>query len=169
MTDRRPDSVRADQRHRRFLLARRAAALGDGQSPGVGADILELAAKPQFDVGTIVDMGLQRCLQIGAVDDPIGGSGLKHRGVTERQAGDLAPRSRAHEADGIRCNCAGGKPRLQAEIDQHTARIGRELQAGTNFFQALGLLKHNDAKTLSCQCQRCRQSPDPGTRYDDSA
>jgi len=36
----------------------------------MGAGILELAAKPQFDIGAVVDMGLQRRLQIGAVDDP---------------------------------------------------------------------------------------------------
>jgi len=69
-------------------------------------------------------MGLQRGLQIGAVHDPIGCAGLKHRGVAERQAGDLAPVSPAHEADGVGRDCAGGKPGLQAEIDQHAARIG---------------------------------------------
>ncbi len=169
MADRRPDSVRADQRHRQFFLTRRTPPLNHRQSLGMGADILELAAKPQFDIGAVVDMGLQRGLQIGAVDDPIGRVGLAHRGIAQRQADDLAAASRTHQADGVRLNSTGGKPGLQAKLDQHAARIGRELDAGTGFLQPLGLLKDNDAKTLSRQRKRRRQPPDPGTSDDDGA
>jgi len=53
-------------------------------------DVFELAAEPQIDIGVIVDMGLQRRLQIGAVHHPIRRAGAKGGGFAERQAGDFA-------------------------------------------------------------------------------
>ena len=64
---------------------------------------------------------------------------------------------------------AGGEPRLQAEVDQHAAGIGRKLQAGAGFLEALGLLQNDDAKTLRGQRQRRRQSSDPGAGDEDRA
>ena len=61
------------------------------------------------------------------------------------------------------------EPRLQAELDQDAAGIGRELQAGAGFLQPLGLFQHDDAKALCGERQRRRQSPDPGTSDDDGA
>ncbi len=62
---------------------------------------------------------------------------------------------------------AGGEPRLQTEIDQHPAGIGRQLQAGACFLQLFGFFENDDAKTLACERECCRQSPDPGTGNDD--
>ena len=90
MPHRRPDAVGADQRHRQLLLPRIAAALDHGQPLGVGGHVLELAAEPQLDVRMVVDLCLQRVLQIGAVHHPIGRAGAKAGGFAERQAGDLA-------------------------------------------------------------------------------
>ena len=84
MTDAGPDAVGADQRHRQLLPPRRAAALDHGQALGMRHDILELAAEPQIDIGMVVDLGLQRGLQIGAVQHPIGRAGTKGRGLAER-------------------------------------------------------------------------------------
>ena len=95
---------------------------------------------------------------------PIGGAGAEARGLAKRQPDDFAAASRAHDADGFGGNGAGGQPRLQPEIDQHTAGIGRELQAGAGFFQPFGLFKDNDTKSPGCQRQRRRQSSDPGAR-----
>ena len=89
MPDRGPDSVGADQRQRQLLLARHAAALDHGQSLGMGDDVLELAAEPQFDIGIVDDLGLQRRLQIGAMHHPIGRAGARAGGFAERQAGDF--------------------------------------------------------------------------------
>jgi hypothetical protein len=58
---------------------------------------------------------------------------------------------------------------LQAEIDEHAAGVGRELQAGAGFLKALGFLENDDAKALSRERERGRQSPDPGTSDDDGA
>ena len=85
-----PDSIGANQRQRQFLMARRAAALDHGQPPGVGDDVFELAAEPELDIGMVVDLGLQRRLQVGAVHHPIGGSGTQRGGFAQRQAGDFA-------------------------------------------------------------------------------
>ena len=58
---------------------------------------------------------------------------------------------------------------LHAEIDQDAAGIGRELQAGADFLEPLGLLQDDDAKTFCGERQRGRQSPDPGTSDEDGA
>jgi hypothetical protein len=155
MPHRGPDAVGADQRHRQFLLPRHAAALDHGQPLGVGGDVLELAAEPQLDVGIVVDLGLQRRLQIGAMHHPIGRAGAKGGGLAERQAGDLAAAARAHDADGLGRHGARRKPRLQAEFDQDAAGVGRKLQAGAGFLEPLGLLQNDDAKALS------RRAPAP--------
>jgi len=124
MPDRGPDSIGADQRHRHHLLSRRAAALDHGQSFGVGHDVFELAAEPQFDVGMVVDLSLQRRLQVGAMHHPIGRAGAQRGGFAERQAGDLAAALRAHDADGVGRDGSCGEPGLQAEVDQHAAGVG---------------------------------------------
>src|ERR1700722_19617543 len=167
MADRRPDSVGANQRYRKFLPAYRAAALDDGQSFGRGADVLELATEPQLDVGTVLDRFQQRGLQIGAVNHPIGGSGLRHL-MVEREAGDLAAARGTHQTDGFGRHGAG-ELRSQAEIDQYAAGIGRKLKAGACFLQPLGLLEKDDTKTLLRQRQRSGQSPDTGARDDNRA
>ena len=166
---RRPDAVGADQRHRQFLLPRVAATLHHRQSLGVRGDVLELAAEPQFDVRIVVDLGLQRCLQIGAMHHPIGGAGAEARGLAERQAGDLAAVARAHDVDGVGYHRGAGEPRLQAEFDQDAAGVGRELQAGAGLFQPFGLFHHDDAKAVGGQRQCRGQSSDPGTSDDDGA
>ena len=107
-----PDAVGADQRQRHFLLPRHAAALDHGQSLGMGGDILELAAEPQLDIGMVVDMGLQRRLQIGAMHHPIGRAGAQGGRFAERQPGDFAAASRAHDADGVGRDGASGQPWL---------------------------------------------------------
>ncbi len=109
MPHRRPDAVGADQRQRQFLLPRVAAALDHRQSLGVRGHVLELAAEPQVDVGMVVDRGLQRRLQIGAMHHPIGRAGAQRGGFAERQAGDLAAGARAHDADGVGRHGAGGR------------------------------------------------------------
>ena len=134
-----------------------------------GVDVLELAAEPQVDIGMVVDLRLQRALQVGAMHHPIGRAGAKAGGLAERQAGDFAAGARAHDADGLGDHRARGEPRLQAEFDQHAAGIGRKLQAGAGFLQPFGLLQHDDAKALRGERQRRRQSPDPGTSDDDGA
>ena len=166
---RRPDAVGADQRRRQFLLPCIAAALDHGQSPGMRGHVLELAAEPQVDVRMVVDLGLQRALQIGAVHHPIGRAGTKAGGFAERQAGDLAARPRAHDVDGLGRHRTRRKSRLQAEVDQDSAGVRRKLQAGAGFLQPFGLLQNDDAKTFCGKRKRCRQSPDPGTSNDDGA
>ena len=98
--------------------------------------------------GWSLTCGLQRRLQVGAVHHPIGRAGAKAGGFAERQAGDLAAGARAHDADGLGRHRARRKPRLQAEVDQDAAGIGRELQAGAGFLQPFGLLQDDDAKAL---------------------
>ena len=169
MAHRGPDAVGADQRQRRFLLPRHAAALADGQPLGVGYDVFELAAEPQLDIGIVVDMGLQRRLQVGAMHHPVGRAGAKAGGLAERQAGDFAAAARAHDADGLGRDRARAQAILQSEIDQDAAGIGRQLQAGAGFLQPLGLFQNDDAKPLSGERQRRRQSADPGTGDDDGA
>ena len=132
-------------------------------------DILELAAEPQLNVGMIVDGGLQRCLQIGAMHHPIGRAGAGACGLAKRQAGDFAARTRAHDADRFRHDRARAEPFLEAEADQHAAGIGGKLQAGAGFFQPFGLLQHHHAKAPRGQRQRRRQSPDSGTCDEDGA
>ena len=169
MSDRGPDSVGADQRQRQLLLAHRAAALNHGQSLGVGGGVLELAAEPQLDIGIVVDVGLQRRLQVGAMQHPIGRAGAKRGGFAERQANHFTAASCAHQADGVGDDGACRKPRLQSQFDQHAAGVGRELQAGADFLEPLGLFKNDDAKTLRRERKRGRQSPDPGTSDEDRA
>ena len=169
IADRGPDAVGADQRHRQFLLPRIAAALDHGQPLGVRRHVLELAAEPQLDIRTIVDLGLQGGLQIGAMHHPIGRAGAKAGGLAERQAGDFAARARAHDVDGLGRDGAGGEPRLQAEFDQDAAGVGRKLQAGAGFLQPFGLFQDDDAKAPGCERKRRGQSPDPGTSNDDGA
>ena len=62
-----------------------------------------------------------------------------------------------------------GQPRLQSQFDQYAAGVGRKLQAGTGFLQPFGFLENDDAKTLSCERKRGRQSSDPGTSDEDGA
>ena len=108
-------------------------------------------------------------LQVGAMHHPIGCAGAKTGGLAERQPRDFAAMAGAHDADGVGDHRAPGEPRLQTEFDQHPAGIGRQLQAGAGFLEPLGLLQHDDAKTLRGERQRRRQSPDPGTSDDDGA
>ena len=89
LPDRGPDSVGADQRQRQLLLTRRAAALDHGQPPGMADDVFELAAEPQFDIGVVVDLGLQRGLQVGAVHHPIGGTGAGCRPLRRAAGGQF--------------------------------------------------------------------------------
>jgi len=89
---RRPDAVGADQRGRQILLARQPAALDHGQSARMLCHILELAAEPQFDVRIVVDLSLQRRLQIGAMNHPVGRAGAKGGGFAERQPRNLRRR-----------------------------------------------------------------------------
>ena len=166
---RRPDAVGADQGRRQLLLPRVATALDHGQPLGVRGDVLELAAKPQIDIGAAVDLGLQRILQIGAVHHPIGRAGLQRGGFAKGQAGDLAAGPRADDVDGLGRHRARRKPRPQPEVDQDAAGVRRQLQAGPGFLQPLGLLQDDDAKALCGERKRCRQSPDPGTSNDDGA
>ena len=112
MTDAGPDPVGADQRHCQLLPARRAAALDHRQALGMRHDVLELAAEPQIDIGMVVDLCLQRGLQVGAVYHPIGCAGTKGRGFAERQSGNLAAGPRAHDADGVGGYRARAKPPL---------------------------------------------------------
>ena len=72
IADRRPDAVGADQRHRQLLPPRHAAAPDDGQPFGMFGHVLELAAEPQLDIGMVVDVRLQRGLQVGAMHHPVG-------------------------------------------------------------------------------------------------
>ena len=124
MPHRGPDAVGADQRQRRFLLPRHAAALAHGEPLGVGHDIFELAAKPQLDIGIVVDMGLQRRLQVGAMHHPVRRAGAKGGRLAERQAGDLAAAARAEDADGVGRHRACAEAFLQSEVDQDAAGIG---------------------------------------------
>ena len=169
MPDGGPDAVGADQRQRHFLLPGHAAALHHGQPLRMGGGILELATKSQLDIGMVIDMGLQRGLQIGPVHHPIGSAGAQRGGFAERQPGDFAAASRTHDADGVRRDGAAGQSRFEPETDQHAACIGRQLQSGAGFLEALGALQNDDAKALSRQRQRRRQSSDSGAGDQDRA
>jgi hypothetical protein len=169
VSDRGPDSIGTDQRQCDILLARHAAPLDHRQSSGMRHRVFELAPEPQLDVGMVVDLGKQRCLQIGAVYHPIGRTGARRGGFAERQARKFAAASRTHDADGLGRDRVGGESRLQSEVDQYAAGVGGELQAGAGFLESLGLLKHDDAKTLSRERERGRQSSDPGTSDEDGA
>ena len=59
-------------------------------SPLAWVTTSSLAPEPQLDVGIVVDMGLQRRLQVGAMHHPVRRAGAKGGGLAERQAGDLA-------------------------------------------------------------------------------
>ena len=61
------------------------------------------------------------------------------------------------------------QPRLQSEVDQHAAGVGRELQAGADFLEPLGFLQNDDAKALCRERKRRRQSSDAGTSDEDGA
>ena len=135
----------------------------------MGSRVLELAAEPQLDIGMVVDLRLQRRLQVGAMHHPIGRAGGKGCGFAERQASQLAAAARAHQADGLRRDRAGSEPLPQSQRHQHAAGIGRQLQAGADLLQPLGLLENDDAKPLCGERQRGRQSSDPGTSDEDGA
>ena len=132
-------------------------------------DVLELAAKTKLDIRSHFNLSQKCCLQIGAVHHPIGRAGAEGRGFAKRQAADLAAGACAHDVDGVRHHRAPGKARLEPEIDQDAAGIGRELQAGAGFFQLLGLLQHDDAEAFFGERQGGRQSPDAGTSHEDGA
>ena len=132
-------------------------------------DVLELAAEPQVDVGMLVDLGLQRRLQIGAMHHPIGRAGAKAAASPSGRRA-ISPPARALMmliASGVTARAASRG--CKSELDQDAAGIGRKLQAGAGFLQPLGLLQHDDAKALCRERQRGRQSPDPGTSDDDGA
>ena len=167
--DGRPDAVGADQRNRQFLLPCIAAALHDGQALGVLCHVLELTAEPQVDIGVIVDGGLQRGLQIGAMDHPVGSAGAEFGGLAERHPGDFAAGPRAQDVDGFRRDRAPRKRLFEPELDQDAAGVGRELDAGAGFLEPFGLFQHHDAKALCRKGQRRRQSPDPGAGNDDGS
>ncbi len=169
MPDRGPDPVGADQRQRQVLLPRHAAALEDGQSLGMGDHVFELPTQPQLDIGIVIDMGLQRPLQVGAMHDPIGRAGAKRGGLAKRQTNDFTAASRAHQADGVGRDSAMPKPRLQPELDQHATGIGRELQAGASFLEAFGFFEKDDAKAPARKREGGGQSSDPGTSDEDGA
>ena len=135
----------------------------------MGGDVLELATEPQLDIGIVIDVGLQRALQIGAMHHPIRRAGAKRGGFAKRHANDLTAASRAHQADGIGRDRAMRKPRLQPELDQHATGIGRQLQAGAGFLEAFGFFENDDAKTSCRKGERGRQSSDPGTSDEDGA
>lgn len=135
----------------------------------MGGAILELAAEPELDIGIVADGSLQRRLQVGAVDHPIGSTGASGRGFTERQSGNLAAGAGADHRDGFGNNGPACQPRLQPELNEHAACIGRKLQARAGFFEPFGFFEYNDAKAGFRQCQRCRQSPDPGACDEDRA
>ena len=166
--DRGPDSVGPNQGQRQILLAPHAIALNDCQPLGVRGHVLELAAKPQLDVVMLLDLGLQRGLQIGAVHHPVG-CVVTNSGLPERQASDLAVALHAHQADCIGADRARGEPRLQSERNQHTAGIRRELDTGPDFLEALGFLQNDNAKSPCRERQRSRQSSDSGTSNEDGA
>jgi len=166
----RPDAVGADQRQRQILLAAHGGAADHRQSLGVGGEVLELAAEPQFDIVMFPDFGLQRRLQIDAMHHPIGRAGGSRGGFAERQPNhSFAAAARAHQADGFRGDGAPGEGVPHVEIDQDAAGIGRELQPGADFLEPFGLLQDDDAKTFCRERQRGRQSPDPGTSDEDRA
>ncbi|MET3312298.1 hypothetical protein ABIF41_004139 [Bradyrhizobium japonicum] len=58
------------------------------------------------------------------------------------------------------------EPFGQAEPDQHAARIGGELQARTDFLEALGFFQHDDTEAPGGQRKRGRQSTDSGSGND---
>src|SRR5258707_13505766 len=100
---------------------------------------------------------------------PIGRAGAKRGGLAQRQAKDFAAASRAHQADGIGGDRAMRKPRLQSQFDQHATGIGRELQAGAGFLEALGFFENDNAKASCRKRERGRQSSDPATSDEDAA
>ena len=57
----------------------------------------------------------------------------------------------------------------EPERDQDARRIGRELNAGAGFFQALRLIEHGDAETTLGDRQGGRQPADPRAGNDDGA
>ncbi len=59
-----PHPIGADQRQRGLLLASGAFALDDGDTLGVGGNILKLGAEPQVNVGMVRHAGQQGGLEV---------------------------------------------------------------------------------------------------------
>ena len=58
---------------------------------------------------------------------------------------------------------------MQPELDEDAAGVGRELQAGADFLEALGLLQHDNPEALRGKRQGSRQASDPGPGDEDGA
>ena len=86
--------------------------------------------------------------------------------VIEIGSQEFAAGPRTHDRDRLRDDGAQLEPFGQAELDQHAARIGGELQARTDFLEALGLFQHDDAEAARRQRKRGRQATDSGTGDD---
>ena len=95
-------------------------------------------------------------LQVGAMHHPIGRAGAEASRLRRAAGGRSRRRSRAHDADGLGRHGARGKPRLQPELDQDAAGVGRKLQAGAGFFEPFGFFQNDDAKA---PCARAPARP----------
>ncbi|MGY3458005.1 hypothetical protein ACVWW5_003455 [Bradyrhizobium sp. LM3.4] len=143
--------------------------MDDRQPLGVRRDVFEGRAEFQVDIGMVGDCAGEGGLQVGAVHHPIGGAGARGGSFSQRHAQKFAAGPRAHDRDRLRGHGAQLEPFGEAELDQHAAGIGGELQTGADFLEPLGLFQHDDAEAAGRERKRSRQSTYAGTGNDNGS
>ena len=119
---------------------------------------------PSFTVisSCLSDGTAERRLQIAAMDHPIRRAVALRGSLAERHAHDFASGLGVEHAQARRRDHVRPQPVFQPEIDQRARGVGRELDAGAGFLEPLGLLQHDDAKTVARERQRRGQPADAG-------
>ncbi len=133
-------------------------------------DVLELAAEPQLDVGMVVDLRLQRALQVGAMHHPIGRAGAKGWRPRRAAAGRSRRRARALMmlmASGVTARGAsrGCRPRST----RMRLALGESCRPAPASSSRSAFSRTMTRKPCRGERKRRRQSPDPGTSDDDGA
>ena len=101
-----------------------AIALNDCQPLGMRGHVLELAAKPQFDVVTLFSTRLAAPPANRRDASPSRASHRDSGSLPEWQAGDFAVALHAHQADCIGANRAYCEPRLQSSATRTRLAFG---------------------------------------------
>ena len=103
------------------------------------------------------------------MDHPVRRAVAQCGSAAEQHPRDLAPGASPHDVDRFRRNSERRQPCREADRIEDRGRVGRELDAGAGFDQALGLLEHDGAETVADQREREGEPTDSGTRDDDGA
>ena len=124
----RPQPIGGEQRIAALMPDAAAALRRNGDAIVMGDEIFHPRAKPQLMSRFSATAALQRCLQIAAMDRPIGRAVALFGGVAERHAHDFAAALGVEHAQGLRRDhdaaataCQG---RARSTCGSHWARAG---------------------------------------------